>query len=339
MAKVNPNLAVIIPTFKREAQLEALLEDLTQQDELPDLVVVVDGAPEEKNLEDTLRKKASQFKKMLYIPSNHPNAPYQRYLGSQAVNEYPWIVFFDDDIRLPDQSSIRKLLIPFGWENRTITGVTAQIEYPGRKLPEEQKKSKRQPGSLTPVGDRLLPNDDEEYAKVEWLRGGVMAYQTRSLLQEIYNEDVFSLSHIRCGLGVDDTFLSRQVMKHGELILANCVTVLHPDLDSSRAYPTAAYSLGYARAYSRRFLNDHYRIIKPPTLSDRLALLKSYLGNNLLNFLQAMIKKKTEWKYFLGYLKGSYKGIFHPPSARKLAPSIKWEFDAQKALSQESWIK
>ncbi len=340
MSLVNPNLAIVIPTYKRAHLVKELLADLSHQSILPTLCVIVDGAPEENNVVDYLAHQSqAHFEKIIYVPSNHPNAPFQRYLGAQIAKEFSLIIFFDDDVRLFDNSTIQKIIDPFKWNERFVVGVTPSIEFPTRK-PAYARKTNHSPGSLTPVGDRILPASSDNYAAVDWLRGGVMAYRTQALLPEIFNEAVFALSHIRCGLGVDDTFLSRQVSKYGELLLANCTSVQHPDLDISRAYPSRGYQLAYARAYSRRFINDHFRITRPPYVFDRFLLLKSYIGNNMLNFFRFLIDPSHHhFSYAWGYLHGSLRGVFRKPTVKNLTPQINWLKDAEIALSRSIELK
>lgn len=337
MSIIDRNLTIIIPTYKRQHLLAILLEDLCKQDILPDQIVIVDGAPEEKGVANLLACKCkTHFRNTVYIPSNHANAPFQRYLGTVVAKEHELILLIDDDIRIQNRSSIRKMISPFVCSNSNVVGLSPHFDFPARETYQTMNNSRCMPGSITPVGDRIPPSFSGDYLSVDWLRGGVMLYRTKAILQEIFNTDVFAISHIQCGLGADDTFLSRAVGKHGKLIYARCVTVQHPDTDDSKVFPKDHFQLGVARAYSRRFLNDHYRISEPPHFSDRIALLKSYVGNNLLNYCRAMAHlEKYRFAYAFGYLMGSIRGIFKKPTAINLTPNIDWQKDADEALSRQ----
>jgi hypothetical protein len=163
-----------------------------------------------------------------------------------------------------------------------------------------------------------------------------MAYRSDVLSRVIYSEDIFALSYIHCGLGSDDTYLSRCVMPYGELLLANCAKVEHPNLDVSKVYPSDMKQLGYAEAYSRRFLNDHYRLNGLPRWSDRLALVKSYLWAFLSNWAKAIgTFNKPRFAFAWGYTNGALRGIFQKPTAKNLTPHIEWRKDAQTALTQQ----
>lgn len=167
-----------------------------------------------------------------------------------------------------------------------------------------------------------------------------MAFQNHVLSKVIFSEDVFALSHIHCGLGSDDTYLSRCVGLYGELLQANCAIVEHPDKDISRVYPADMKQLGYARAYSRRFLNDHYRLNKETRLLDRVALIKSYLWTFFLNWANAIgTFNNSRLAYAWGHTLGIFRALIQAPTARNLAPEINWQADAEKALANQVDIK
>jgi hypothetical protein len=111
--------------------------------------------------------------------------------------------------------------------------------------------------------------------------------------------------------------------------------VEHPHADLPVDYPTKAQALGFATAYSRRFLNDTYRITRPPTLGDRASLLCGYAGRSLLAWWRAVTAPaRHRWAYAWGFTQGAMAGIFVPPSARRLSPGVDWWADAERALAQ-----
>ena len=345
MTLFQEKFAVVIPTFKRVHLLKNLLTDLLGQTILPAELIVVDGDPASEEVKTALQQL--QFIPGItinYISSLHGNAPFQRYLGVCQLRESEFVVFVDDDIKFFDSMFFEKLLMPFMWGERYIVGVSPIIDFPNRNVPTPKKHTnfrgksiwKTKPGEITPLGDRIEPqNFGEDYTPVHWLRGGVMAYRLSELKPAIYNEDVFSLSYIRCGLGVDDTFLSREVGTKGELLLAFCAHAIHPDVDESKAYPVDAFRLAYARAYSRRFINDHFRVGRHPLLKDRAVLVISLLGNAFLSWIKALKKTtRLNFQYALGYTIGALRAFFQKPTAKALAPGINWRNDAKKSLSQ-----
>ncbi len=339
-------ISIVIPTFRRINLLKDLLLDINKQTVVPHQVIISDG----DTSSSLVKKMLLTFQGMVpwtltYIPSNYANAPYQRYLGFKLAKSSEIVVFIDDDIHLPQSDIFEKVLRPFLWKDRNIVGVSPVINFPNRinennkrDLTEAQKKNM---GGVTPTGNRIVPiNTGKDYDEVKWLRGGMMAYSYPSIEKVIYAPDVFAMSRIGCGLGVDDTFLSRCVGVFGELLIANCAQIEHPDLDTSKVYSQDAKHRGFAVAYSRRFLNDHYRITRPPTIGDRLALVKSYVGNSLLNWTRALSSRdKYDFAYARGYSMGALKGIFQKPTARSLTPEIDWWQDAEDAMARAVTIQ
>jgi hypothetical protein len=294
---------------------------------------------------------------VLYLPSNHANLSYQRYLGWRVAKTLPapCFLYLDDDLRISQTDAIEKVIAPLTWEEDKIVGVTAPSQSGGfENIQEAEALIDRDhqsrgvtpllvkifgaarsipPGGLSPSGHRRFPlNQGNNYSPVEWLQGRVMAYSMRALSEECFSVDLFALDHIRCGLG-EDTFLSRKVGSKGQLLLAFCAQFEHPDDDLPKSYPYQAYKLGYASAYSRRLLNDHYRGFDPPLMSDRFALVKSFLGTACLNWWRAVTgPKRHRFAYAWGYSRGALRGLLQKPTARNLTPNIDWGRDAEAAL-------
>jgi glycosyltransferase involved in cell wall biosynthesis len=364
---MRPHLCIGIPTYTRPHLLALLLEDLARQTVTIDRVVVVDGKPSSSAVLPVLQKAASlRHWVIVYIPSNHANVPFQRYLAWHVARE-DVLLYLDDDIRIPDPETVGRILEPFTWEDGAVAGVTGTISYgdPGRLASasafREVTLSARQapprlvrwlggggvipPGGVTRVGDRRPPLDgpvpgdgSAAYTDVEWMRGGCMAYRKRALTQDVFSEDLFSEYERRWGKG-EDTYLSRQALRHGRLVLARHARVEHPDADLPVCYPTTAKALGFAIAYSRRLLNDTYQISRPATLDDRLALLQSYLGRSLLAWSRAvMAPAGHRWAYAWGFTLGAITGVCWPPVARRLTPGVNWEADAKRAVAQATVV-
>jgi len=350
-------LIVCIPTYKRTALLERLLKDISSQTVRPQVVVIVDGDPDSGSVKQVLLSSSIPSTwQVLYVPSNHSNLAYQRYLGWRVARktECDVLLYFDDDLRLLQQDTIEKILDPFTGDGGDVVGVTAPSHTGdlGKFNETEALRdhstlltqlarafgsfNKTRPGGLTPVGHRRWPAIDERnpYAPVEWLQGRIMAYRMEALAQSCFSEDLFALTHIHCGLG-EDTFLSRQVGTKGQMLMALNAQVEHPDDDTPKAYPYQAQKLAYATAYSRRFLNDHYRSPHPPTMADRLALVRNYLGVTTIAWLRAIASFKAyRYAYAWGYTLGSVRGLLQKPTAKNLTPDIDWWADAEEALAQ-----
>lgn len=346
------SLAVCVPTYRRPQLLKLLLDDLARQTLRPELLIVVDGDPvsgEARHVAYSSRLPC----RVAYLPSNHANLPYQRYLGWRAAAGCRWLVYLDDDLRITQTECIERLVQPLQWRNRRVAGVTARIVFPRKEqnapsLPgcacDRRGRASwlvrwfgaggRTPaGGLTPAGNRKRPIcNGDDYAAVNWLHGGVMAFPHEVLDANCFSEDVFALAETGCGLG-EDTILSRKAGERGELLFAFCAGVEHPHADTPKAYAVGNFQLAYATALSRRLINDNYRASERPTLADRLSLLRSYAGNTLLHWSRAIGSlERRRLDHALGYSLGALRGVLQEPAAHRIAPGIDWRLDAEEAL-------
>lgn len=355
-------LNVCIPTYKRVPLLQRLLEDISSQTIQPQAVIIVDGDPASSEVMQMLTNVAlPRAWRIVYLPSNHANLAYQRYLSWRVAREISCevLLYFDDDLRLLQPDTIEKVIAPFASDSSvvgvTTPSVTGSLErfedtealrdsmnplllFLARRFGSYRKTP---PGGLTPVGHRRSPfrDNDDVYSQVEWLQGRVMAYQMSAMEQECFSADLFAIYRTRLGKG-EDTFLSRQVGSKGRLLMAFNTQVGHPNDDMPKAYPYRARRLAYATAYSRRFLNDHYRSPAPPTLSDRLALLKNYVGVTAVAWLRALTSFRAyRFAYAWGYTQGAIRGLIQKPTAKNLTPQIDWWADAEEALQNQRAIQ
>lgn len=355
MSTFIPGLCICICTYKRSTLLRAEILDLLAQTAHPENLIIVDGDPQSTEVLEMLRSLPYPSGwRVTYVPSNHSNLSYQRYLGWRAASGHRLLLYFDDDLRIPDTGAVVKVIAPFDNDDfHDVVGVTALTRAKGwdhfgdpdmirssEQAPQLLlrwfgESSNLNPGDLSSTGNRLYPPDDREgYAEVKWLQGRVMAYRLDAMAQGTFSEDMFALDEIRCGLG-EDTFLSTRVAVAGRLLISFNSHFDHPDDDTPKSYPYKAYKLAYARAYSRRFLNDHYRAYDKPRLEDRFNLVKSYVGNSLFNWLRAITQpKRSNLAYAWGYLRGALRGVFQSPTARRLTPGVDWWGDADAALAQ-----
>lgn len=357
--------ALCIPTYKRPQLLARLLNDVFRQTVTPDLLVVVDGDPSSREVLTALRARAWPDRcKVVYLPANHANLAYQRYLGWRIARgaELPALLYLDDDLRIEQPDAVENVLAPLFWPGNQAVGVTSEILVGGNnsgrpKHPILAERSAEAagvapafvrllgssrsvpPGGLSLSGHRRLPErGDSDYQKVEWLRGGVMAYRMDALTEESFSDDLFALTRVQSGLG-EDTFLSRRVGAKGPLLFAFCAQFIHPGDDPPKAYPIQAFRFGYAVSYSRRLLNDNYRWPEKPRLSDRVALAKSLVGSTLLLWWRALTSLRPHlFAQALGYTCGSVAAFARPPRARRLTPHINWRVDADQALAKAEII-
>ena len=352
---------ICIPTFKRARLLALLLSDIARQRVQPRFIVVVDGDPRSGEVLHLLQNaRAESGSEFCYIPSNHANLAYQRYLGWRvAASEGCQILgYLDDDLRINNPHSLEQLIAPMLPNNSEVVGCTGEIRFGDlQNIGEEQHTVRDRydfsrkprsslvklfgssrglhPGDLTASGHRCPPDPSAgSQVPVHWLRGGVMGFRMSALSEDCFSTDLFALSEIGCGHG-EDTLLSRRVASRGHLLMIFDAVFDHPNADTPKAYATKARRMAWGTAYSRRLLNDNYRWPAAPTAADRLVLWKSYAGTTMLNLFHALRSPKAHrFAYTWGYFLGAAKGVFMPPSHQRLTPHIDWQKDAAAALSQ-----
>lgn len=351
--KKSFSYAICICTYKRTELVERLITDIFDQSVLPKKLIIVDGDPASGKVASMLENtNKPDGMNVTYIPSNHGNLSYQRYLGWKILAyEHPeYLIYFDDDLRINENDVTYDILCIFD-SHKEVVGVTATTQnlHLDRLAVEpvlldrleshnnqgkQDSRQREKAGGYLPTGNRIPPEfSNGNVANVKWLQGRVMAYRFDVIDIECFSEDLFSLTYVNCGLG-EDTFLSRQISRKGDLLIIDGLNIEHPDEALPNSYPIKAYNLAYATAFSRRFLNDHYRITEQPHISDRLALIKSYLGNNFLNIIHAVRHPASHrFAYARGYFMGSLRGIIQKPTAKNLTPNIDWYKDAEEALT------
>ncbi len=347
-------LAVCIPTFRRPQLLRHLLRDLGRQTVVIDRLIVVDGDPASPGVREALHAASCCGRELCYVPSNHANLAYQRFLGWRAAAGAKWLLYLDDDLRLTQPDCAERLVRPLRAGRGRVVGITAEFEAsplaPGTdkasrstrpqgalaRLAGRLGSSRRtRAGDLSPAGHRRpLAGRDKPYAVVGCLRGGAMAYRMSALTPECFCDALFAMSERGWGLG-EDTLLSRRAGSHGVLLTALRAGLVHPPGERTVAFHHAAFGRGFATAYSRRLLNDHYRGFEPPRPADRLALVKSYAANTLLGWLRALSHADLRAGLFAtGYTLGAARGLWRTPTSGRLCPGVDWRADAEAALSQ-----
>ena len=356
----NYNFCICICTYQRSQLVSNLIDDLFKQTLVPAYLIVVDGDPNSGEVRNMLQRKNCPANcQIYYLPSNHGNLAYQRYLGWRAAHmrDVNYLLYLDDDLRIYQPDTLETLISPMV-RDIEVVGITAKPETGDvqEKFAEHPVLLDRDnadktpalarwfgasrltpPGGLTPFGERCPPVDSGDgYGSVEWLHGRVMLYRMTALGDDIFSEDLFAITHIHCGMG-EDTFLSHRVSHRGKMLLSFHSNFLHPHDALPNSYPIRAKKLGYAVAYSRRLLNDYYRGAPPsPRFSDRTTLIKSYLGNIYFAWWNSILRPASHrFAYAWGYTLGAIRGMFQKPIAKKLTPNINWRQDAEQALGKQ----
>jgi glycosyltransferase involved in cell wall biosynthesis len=356
MPDASINLAVCIPTYRRPQLLGQLLCDLSRQTILIDRLIIVDGEPLSREVLETLAASPPHVRELRYVPSNHANLPYQRFVGWKAAAGAKWLLYLDDDLRLLYPDSAERLMRPLRAGSGRVVGTTAEFETSldrdkasgsvacrvppcvavlARFARRLGSSSRIPPGGLSPAGHRRpLSDRNKPYELVGCLRGGAMAYRMSAITPDCFCDALFAMGQRGWGLG-EDTLLSHRIGARGVLLTTFRAGFVHPEGARTVAFRRAGFGRGYATAYSRRLLNDHYRGLDPAYWADRLALAKSYAAHALLAWFHALSRADERAAPFAsGYTFGALRGLLQAPTSRGLCPQIDWRADAETALSQ-----
>ena len=357
------NTGICICTYKRADLLVRLVDQIHQQDVKPIVLIIVDGYPASNEVREKVNtKNYPGIRKIIYVPSNHANLPYQRFLGwLVAIKEdIGCLIYFDDDICLTSTNSIQTLIEPME-KDLHIVGVTAVVSngdvsgYNTNEAWVDQRKqsgsphwfirffgSSRKviPGGVSVVGTRNLPDfQGKPYEEVKWMSGRVMAIRLEKVDKSFFSQDLFAMYELRIGKA-EDTFFSRRISTRGKILISFESYIRHPEDDEPQAYPTRSCQYGYAIAYSRKLLNDDCVPFHTPSLANRVPLILNYIGNIFINWLAAVrYPKGYRFSYAWGYMKGAISGITRVPSTKNLTPNIRWMEDAENAVQQHINLK
>lgn len=121
MTEQRPKVSVVTPTFYRPTEVLGLLENLSEQELLPDEVILVDGAPPEENRTEKAVKR---------VLDSHPfSVKYIRHGGGTAVQRNvgieetasDFIALVDDDVRL-DADFLKNVVDVFAVDKKKKVG-------------------------------------------------------------------------------------------------------------------------------------------------------------------------------------------------------------------------
>jgi GT2 family glycosyltransferase len=243
--------SVCIPTCRRHKELATCLGALADQTVLPDEIVLSDagGDIETTTLLDAFRSRRPWT--VRHCPTPRSGLPWQRWWAFQHSCG-SIVMFLDDDIRLaPDALA---LLLDTYRKMPDIAGAGFAIAYEGCPPGLAQSSLRRErwlgivgakPGTITSGGISIeLPLKDRYHAieEVEWLSGGAMSFRREALKATPPLEHLFDLYDAHIGKA-EDSLLSKQVRRHGPLVLIPGIFAEHPSLE--RATRTESPQDGY----------------------------------------------------------------------------------------------
>jgi hypothetical protein len=334
MAAAIHRLTVAIPTYRRPGLLARFLGELMRQTRMPDRLIVVDGEGGSQQVRDALEDSGWPGRaEVVLVPSTRANLPFQRWVARRLAGDSDALIFFDDDLLLPDRRTVAKLASAL----ECAAAATCEVDMPADSERRLRFRTERLPllprlraGKLGAGGARHAPLDDgSPLPTVKWLRGAAMAFRCGALPPDRFPFDLFALAEAGASMG-EELALARCV--RGRIALVRGLAVTHPDAAPSQVLAARSEGQGFAVAYSRRLLNDLCRDDRP-ALIDRTALAWSWAGGLAAAGMDWAGKGGRDRRgYALGYLHGILRGIFLPPRHSRLTPSIDWEREARLSL-------
>ncbi len=333
MPEPTRRLTVVLPTYRRPRLLARLLEELKRQTRRPERLAVVDGEGGAGEAASVLeRSRWAALAQTVFVPSTRANLPFQRWLGRRVAQGSDDLIFFDDDVLLPDRDSVANLVAALDH----AAAATCEVRLPRRPSPRKRIGPvrlrwlrHRAPGSLTAAGSRRQPAPgNDPLPEIEWLRGPAMAFRCEALPPERFPLDLFALAETGAGMG-EELALARRV--RGRIVFVRDLLVEHPDTEPSRVLTGRAERKGFEIAYSRRLLNDLCRDSRP-SWGDRAGLAWSWAGGLAVAAADATAGSGAGWAFARGYLRGVARGIFSPPTHSRLTPDVDWEREARRSL-------
>ncbi|MEZ5392213.1 MAG: hypothetical protein R2724_04900, partial [Bryobacterales bacterium] len=249
---------------------------------------------------------------------------FQRWLARRIVTDLDALIFFDDDLLLPNARTVEHLAGAL----KRAAAATCQIRMGGGteerfrwRLPLDRLRA----GRLSTGGSRHMPReDDDPLPRIEWLRGGAMAIRAGALAPERFPHDLFALAESGAGMGEE---LALALRVRGPIVLVRGLEVEHPGGHGSNTLPADGARQGFAIAYSRRLLHD-LRHGSP------IALGAAWLAGASAAAVDCVRQGAAHRRGFLhGYMRGVIEGILRPPTHARLTPSIDWEQEARISIA------
>lgn len=196
MSPLRRDLAFVVPTMDRAANLAGLLESLAAQTLAPAAVVVVDGgvAP----VADLCRVPRPFA--VRHIPFRPPSASRQRNAGIEAADpDIDFIGFLDDDVLL-EPGAVEAMMAFFDAAPEDVGGAAFNMSnhpplrasrWKSLPLAERAGLYSRRPGAVMKSGFQTMIGPVAENVRTDWLPSGAVLWR-REILGRLKFDEWFS---------------------------------------------------------------------------------------------------------------------------------------------------
>jgi GT2 family glycosyltransferase len=265
---MNASVDVIIPTYRREKQIQLCLDSIIAQSVKPKFIIIVD-ASESGDLGDVIQKKYINFG-VKYIRSEK-GASRQRNLGTSLITS-DYVLFLDDDIELkPD--FIAQLLKEFE-KYPTAGAITGKIINDHRNYRVNPLLilfqrifylSESRDGKLKKSGERNVVHPKiNDLVEVDCALGGLTMFKS-----EVFRDYSFDLNYetLDGRASKEDQDISLQ-LKHKYKIYYSARAKAYHYHKSSPGTRISKYKLAQLRAFNHRYFynkhRDYYKLLPIP---------------------------------------------------------------------------
>lgn len=252
---------VVICTYNRPQQCAFLISQLLSLDTKPNCIWVIDAS---ESVEDSFKNRAG----ITWVPSNHKNQPYQRFVG-WSLSMADILLYLDDDMEVADAGCIETirqhfetqpqvLALALHFKNKQEGGSLSDI--PQSQFNQQSKIKKLwnwvsgypslPPGAFGYCGHR--GKQPVEGGVTQWISGGAFAVKRNSMYQN-FNFQLFDLFEEKLGMGEDGS-LGYSLSKQGDVYYEPKQLFWHHEQHESH-YATNQQAYAKRVLFSRLFLS------------------------------------------------------------------------------------
>ncbi|WP_368732363.1 glycosyltransferase family 2 protein [Winogradskyella ouciana] len=283
--KGKPTISLVIPTMKRQAYTELLLQDHNAQSYLIKEAIIVDATPPEERDDKYYKQENFKFNVKVKWQTSKGSCRARNEAIDMCTGDY--IIFADDDVRvLPDfvENHIRLLQT---YNAEACNGLDIMAEHVNQDLDDLKRRLNDLGNNRWKVGVSHMFSNANSCVK-------------KSLVDALVGNDI----NFDGGYGEDSDFGFR-ILKMGKTLLHNPYSPnlhLKPPVGGYRFWGNQAKILGKKRKSQPWELGEPVRFIRPvPSPTMTYKYIKHYKKKQL---------KEWRYRYFFMYLFGNKKSTF-----------------------------
>jgi glycosyltransferase involved in cell wall biosynthesis len=293
----NPKVSYIIPTMMRQDFTLNLLDDLSNQTLKPNQVVVVDATPKEQRDEKVYYSKKYPFELIIKWQTTKGSCRARNEAIAYCTGDY--IVFGDDDIRIPDDYIENHIRFLQTYNADACNGLDIRADHQKQNLSDLKVKL-------------------DHYGYKRYLTGAAQIFNNANncVKREFVNQLVGNDINYDGGYGEDNDF-GMSLSKIGVIVLQNPFSTnlhLKPPLGGFRFWGSQAKILGKKRKKQPWELDVPVKWIKPIPSPTIMYYFYKHFGKDLVNeyrhkYFFLYLFKGSKWSFPLRLLKMPFRQL------------------------------